>query len=71
MKRCETLSTFAVFDKSFSEWWKSDGVSHYGITSGLNISLCDNLVLRPEYRTQWAPFDAEDEMFGFDLVLTY
>lgn len=37
------------------EWWKRDGISHYGITGGVNIRPIENLVIRPEVRHDWAP----------------
>ena len=54
------------------EWWRNDGVSHYGYTSGVNIKLLDNLVLRPEYRTDWVPaFDFDEDIIAADMILTY
>jgi len=38
-----------------TEWWKADGVSYYGITGGVNIKPCANLIIRPEVRYQWSP----------------
>jgi hypothetical protein len=37
------------------EWWKADGHSLYEMAYGLNIQLLDNLLMRPEYRYNWAP----------------
>ena len=37
------------------EWWKADGHSLYEMAYGLNIQLLDNLLIRPEYRYNWAP----------------
>lgn len=54
------------------EWWKADGSSHYGMTSGVNLQLADNLIVRPEYRNQWSPtFGAQESIFGMDMILTY
>lgn len=54
------------------EWWKSDGVSHYAATGGVNFNLLDNLIFRPEYRQAWSPGDNYDEeIVGMDMILTY
>jgi len=54
------------------EWWKSDGVSHNAYTSGVNIQLLDNLVMRPEYRKDWAPgLGISQENTAVDMILTY
>ncbi|QDT00531.1 outer membrane beta-barrel protein [Adhaeretor mobilis] len=54
------------------EWWKSDGTSHYELTSGVNFSVLDNLVVRPEYRMDWAPgLDVDRDTIGIDAILTY
>lgn len=54
------------------EWWKSDGVSHYGYTSGVNIKLLDNLIMRPEFRQDWVPgLDFDEEIAACDMILTY
>lgn len=54
------------------EWWKGDGESHYGMTSGLNVLLADNLIWRPEYRHQWSPANGtRQSIFGMDMILTY
>jgi hypothetical protein len=54
------------------EWWKADGVSFYEATSGLNIKLLDNLVIRPEYRQDWAPgIGLDEDTFLVDGYLTY
>lgn len=37
------------------EWWKSDGVSYYEVTGGVNIKPTGNLVIRPEVRYQFSP----------------
>jgi hypothetical protein len=55
-----------------AEWWKADGVSFYEATSGLNIKLLDNLVIRPEYRQDWAPgIGLDEETFLVDGYMTY
>ena len=57
---------------SRAEWWKADGVSHYGMTSGVNLQLADNLIFRPEYRNQWSPgFGVDESLIGMDMILTY
>lgn len=67
------------------EWWKANGVSYNGITGGVNIRPCDNLVIRPEVRYQWSPAEAnsggavnpvglpvdEGAIFGIDAILTF
>ena len=54
------------------EWWKDEGVSYYESTSGVNVKLLDNLVLRPEYRVDWSPgADVDERTFGCDAILTY
>lgn len=62
------------------EWWKTPGSSIYDVTVGINYRPHANLVIRPEYRYQWA--DGEDTavalgiptdvgIFGIDAVLSY
>jgi hypothetical protein len=54
------------------EWWKNGGVSHYECTGGVNISLLGNLIVRPEYRQDWAPgLDESFENMACDMILTY
>ncbi|MGI9427490.1 MAG: outer membrane beta-barrel protein, partial [Bythopirellula sp.] len=59
------------------EWWKSDGVSFQQYTSGANIQLLDNMIIRPEFRTDWVPgidvagTSYDETMFGCDCILTY
>ena len=61
------------------EWWKSDTlenntdrVSHYEVTTGVNIKLLDNFVIRPELRKDWVPAtDFDEDMAAFDMILTY
>ncbi len=54
------------------EWLRVDGLSNYEFTSGVNIQLLDNLVLRPEARKDWVPATGFDQdMFGADMILTY
>lgn len=59
------------------EWWKSDGRSFANYTSGANIKLLDNMVLRPEFRTDWSPGTVvagqsyDETIFGVDAILTY
>lgn len=59
------------------EWWKSDGVSYCEYTSGANIKLLDNMILRPEYRTDWSPGSLvagasyDETIVGCDCILTY
>ena len=35
------------------EWWKSDGVSFFAATAGLNYKPHANVTIRPEYRYDW------------------
>ena len=57
----------------------SSNQEFYEYTAGLNIKLHENVMLRPEYRYQWAtnevnPFiggNMNASSFGMDMVLTY
>jgi hypothetical protein len=54
------------------EWWKNEGVSNYALTSGVNIKLLENLIVRPEGRKDWVPATGFDEdMMAIDAILTY
>ena len=54
------------------EWWRNDQVTNGAYTSGVNIKLLDNLVIRPEYRTDWQPeTDFSVENVACDMILTY
>ena len=54
------------------EWWSNGGVSNYEYTSGVNIKLLDNLIVRPEYRKDWVPATGFDEdNVACDMILTY
>ena len=54
------------------EWWRNDGVSNYEYTTGVNIKLLDNLVMRPEFRKDWTPATGfEQDMAAVDVILTY
>ncbi len=63
------------------EWWKGTGpaggpfnsrASRYEVTSGVNVKLLDNLVVRPEVRKDWVPAeDFDEDMAAFDFILTY
>ena len=54
------------------EWWKDEGQSHYEVTSGVNIKLLGNLVIRPEVRKDWVPATGFDQdMTACDMILTY
>lgn len=69
------------------EWWKADGHSLYEMAYGLNVQLLDNLLMRPEYRYNWAPSDTlpgvipgpdsialdyiDNAIVGCDWILTY
>ncbi len=54
------------------EWWRNDQVSNYEYTTGVNIKLLDNLVIRPEYRQDWIPAtDFSVNNTACDMILTY
>ncbi|MCG8377994.1 MAG: porin [Proteobacteria bacterium] len=62
------------------EWWKSEGVSNYAYTTGVNIKLLDNLVIRPETRRDWTPggvatgdpfANTSRTNYACDMILTY
>lgn len=65
------------------EWWKSNGVvendsiSFYELTGGLNYKPHANVIIRPEFRYQWAPaedavgFDFNRDIFGIDAIFTF
>ena len=55
------------------EWWKNDGDSFYGWTSGVNVSLSDNLIVRPEIRRDWRPVGngPDETSLGVDVILTF
>jgi hypothetical protein len=56
-----------------SEWWKSNGVSQYAVTGGVNVKAADNLIIRPELRYDWQlPTPSGDQVtFGMDAILTF
>ncbi len=54
------------------EWWKADGVSYNEVTGGVNFQVAKNLVVRPEWRQDWAPgADIDEDTFSIDAILTY
>ncbi len=56
------------------EWFKLGGTSHYEYTSGVNLHVLNNLVIRPEYRKDWSPAGGpagNRETTGVDMILTY
>jgi hypothetical protein len=54
------------------EWWKADGVSFYQATSGLNIRLLSNVVIRPEWRQDWAPgIGLDEDTILCDAIVTF
>ncbi|TWT88169.1 hypothetical protein Mal64_16460 [Pseudobythopirellula maris] len=66
------------------EWWKTDGLSFYEATVGMNYRPHANLVFRPELRYDWSPStvgaqaaglatadDFNQLTFGVDAVLVY
>ena len=66
-----TYNDFIKFGSRI-EWWRNDGVSNYEYTSGVNIQLLSNLILRPELRKDWTPATGFDQdMTAVDMILTY
>jgi len=54
------------------EWWKRDGNSQYAATFGVNVKPMENLVIRPEWRYDWAaPGLGTEPTFGVDAILTF
>jgi len=54
------------------EWWKRDGNSQYAATFGVNITPMENLIIRPEWRYDWAaPVLGTEPTFGVDAILTF
>jgi Putative beta-barrel porin-2, OmpL-like. bbp2 len=54
------------------EWWKTDGISFYETTSGVNYRPHANLIFRPEVRKQWSPgLDYDETILGCDAILTF
>ncbi len=69
------------------EWWKSDGISYYEVTGGVNIKPHANVVIRPELRHDFTPttvggvaggapnpplyFGGSVTTFGVDVILTF
>ncbi len=70
------------------EWWQADAItgydyggrsaaavdttSYYELTVGVNYRPNANVVLRPEYRFDWAPaLGYEEGTFGIDWIVTY
>ncbi len=55
-----------------AEWWKADGISFNEVTGGFNYSVLDNLVVRPEWRKDWAPgIGVDDDSFAIDAIVSY
>jgi hypothetical protein len=54
------------------EWWKADGVSFHEATVGVNLWAAKNIVVRPEYRQDWAPgIGLDEDTFSIDMILTF
>ncbi len=54
------------------EWWKADGVSFNEFTIGWNYNALANLVIRPEWRQDWAPgVGLNEDTFAIDAVWSY
>ena len=53
------------------EWWKSDGVSYYEVTGGINWFPIANLAIRPEVRYDFQPETRRLTTFGVDAYVTW
>ncbi len=62
------------------EWWKSNGISYYEATGGVNLRAHANVVVRPEIRYDWTPTTTDPNVayaggnrttFGIDAIATY
>ncbi len=54
------------------EWWKADGISFNEFTIGWNYNALANLVIRPEWRQDWAPgIGLDEDTFAIDAVWSY
>lgn len=54
------------------EWWSDDTTSYNEFTTGANVKLLGNLLMRPEYRHDWSPAnDYRQDIFACDMILTY
>ena len=62
------------------EWWKFDplipnpsgNVSFYNATFGVNIRPHANIVIRPEFRSDWVPAgNFNQDSFNIDVIATY
>ncbi len=54
------------------EWWNVDGTSVNDVTIGLNFRPADHIVIRPEFRHDWAPgADYARSFFGVDSIVTF
>ena len=54
------------------EWWKADGISYNEVTSGLNVALTKNLLVRPEFRQDWSNgANINEDTFAIDAILSY
>ena len=42
------------------EWWKTDSISYYEVTGGINYKPHANITLRPELRYDWTPSRVND-----------
>jgi hypothetical protein len=67
---------YSVGDKSKLggriEWWKADGISFNEFTIGWNYNALANLVIRPEWRQDWAPgIGLDEDTFAIDAVWSY
>ncbi|MBL9081636.1 MAG: porin [Planctomycetales bacterium] len=60
---------------SRTEWYKADGISYQTYTTGLNVKLTPNLILRPEVRKNDSNGDNNDlfnrTIVGADAILTF
>jgi len=66
-----------------AEWWKSDSISYYEVTGGINYKPHANITLRPEIRYDWTPNRVPDAnrlypvgtnnvtTFSMDMIFTF
>ncbi|MGC3972075.1 MAG: outer membrane beta-barrel protein [Pirellulales bacterium] len=58
-----------------TEWYKADGISYQTYTTGLNIKLTPNMIIRPEVRRNDSNGDPNGlfnrTVYGVDAVLTF
>ena len=50
-----------------AEWWKANGTSYHEWTVGANYRPMANVIVRPEFRYQWAPGTNDANAFGINV----